>query len=288
MSVKCEAFFKKGDILKNVLLISFIFNLILLCVFVTLLAIRNNIHRKSQKEDDYSRAWNNDFEDLNNGIKLTEDSVCLSCDELGDSIEAKETLYQVIVKTKCGAKFCCYKDKDLKTLISMILEHPDHQPAVDEMANIQQNFHWWSNRSNAAHLFLNHASSPPQWTVSNIPGVSFTNLPITENRIKIQKEGIYYVYAAFSLNLSKCGPEIPQMYHNITSQHPWLKNTGPELQFMNKYGGFANAGKTRHTSFLSGILHLRRGFEVATQISTTLFLDQSKYSNFFGLFELNA
>ncbi|XP_061194218.1 uncharacterized protein LOC133202417 [Saccostrea echinata] len=289
MSVKCGAFFQKGDILKKVLVISFIFNFILLFVFVTLLALRSNIHHKSLKEgsDTHAGRLVNNFLEMDTGIKLTEDSVCVSCDELGDSVEAKETLYQFIMKTKCGARFCCYKDKDLKAFISKILELPGQRSTTGNMANLQQNFHWWSNRSNAAHLFLNHTSSPPQWTASNIPGFSFSNLPITENRLQIQREGIYYVYAAFSLNLSKCGPGIPQMYHNITSQHPLLKNTGPELHFMNKYGGFARSGKTRHTSFLSGILHLRRGFEVATQISTSSFLDQTKYSNFFGLFALN-
>lgn len=150
---------------------------------------------------------------------------------------------------------------------------------------VTDKFSWWYNRSDAAHLFLDQSVSPPVWTSNNIPGIAFSTLPIQNNRIEIYSTGIYYVYAAFTIDLRKFGLHIPQMYHNITSQHPLLKRTGPELHFMNKFGGFKKSRQTQ-TSFLSGILKLNRGFEIATQISIHSFYNHSLFSNYFGVFKI--
>uniref|UniRef100_K1QEP1 Uncharacterized protein n=1 Tax=Magallana gigas TaxID=29159 RepID=K1QEP1_MAGGI len=143
-------------------------------------------------------------------VNLSKDSVCVSCDHLGDDVRAEDTLYDVIVSSKCGNRLCCYRDRDIWSLIHMVLEIPDQRST--EGGDLT----WWYNRPDAAHLFLDHSLSPPQWSPNNVPGVSFTNLPFNNNRISIQREGLYFVYAVFSLDFSNFGPGIPQVYHNIT------------------------------------------------------------------------
>lgn len=275
MSLRCNPYLQNGSKLKTVLIVSFLLNLILLGVYFGIRIWWRNNSDTSTKDSALqgSRCVE---------VNLSKDSVCVSCDYLGDDVTAKDTLYDVILRSKCGNKLCCYKDKDVGSLIHRILEIQDHRPTEDgDLA-------WWYNRSDAAHLFLDLSLSSPQWSANSVPHVSFTNLPIKNNRIEIQNEGLYYVYAVFSVDFSKFSRVIPQFYHNITSQHPLLKRTGPELHFMSKHGGFTKSGQNHHSSFLSGIIHLRRGLEIATQISLHSLINDTKYSNYFGVFKLNT
>lgn len=278
MSLRCNSYLQNGSKLKTVLIISLLLNLILLSVCLGLRLWWRNNHDTSVNDGALhgERCYS-----FGSEVNLSKDSVCVSCDHLGDDVRAEDTLYDVIVSSKCGNRLCCYRDRDIWSLIHTVLEIPDQRST--EGGDLT----WWYNRPDAAHLFLDHSLSPPQWSPNNVPGVSFTNLPFKNNRISIQKEGLYFVYAVFSLDFSNFGPGIPQVYHNITSQHPLLTRTGPELHFMNKYGGFTKSGQNYYSSFLSGILHLRRGVEIATQISLHSMIDITKYSNYFGVFKLN-
>lgn len=278
MSLRCNSYLQNGSKQKTVLIISFLLNLILLGFCLGLrLWWRND--RDTAADDGALRGAR--CYSLDPEVSLSKDSVCVSCDHLGDDVRAKDTLYDVIERSQCGNKLCCYRHRDVGSLIHRVLEIPDQRSTEDG------DLTWWYHRPDAAHLFLDHSLSPPQWSPNNVPDVSFTNLPIKNNRISIQKEGLYFVYAVFSLDFSNFGPVIPQFYHNITSQHPLLKRTGPELHFMSKYGGLTKSEQTQHSSFLSGILHLRRGVEIATQISLRSLINITKYSNYFGVFKLN-
>ena len=124
------------------------------------------------------------------------------------------------------------------------------------------------------------------WTADDATGSAFTNLTLTSGneRIIVPEEGLYFVYAVFTFDF-KDTEIVPQVYHNITSQHPLLRKTGPKAHLMSKYGGSANMEKT-YTSFLCGVLHFQVGFEVGTHASNFHYLDKSLYKNYFGLFQI--
>lgn len=117
MSLRCNSYLQNGSKQKTVLIISFLLNLILLGVCLGLrLWWRNDRHTAA---DDGAlrgaRCYSLDPE-----VSLSKDSVCVSCDHLGDDVRAKDTLYDVIERSQCGNKLCCYRHGDVGSLIHRV------------------------------------------------------------------------------------------------------------------------------------------------------------------------
>lgn len=53
-------------------------------------------------------------------IGLTKDSVCMSCDYLGDTVLAHETLYSDVITTECENKLCCLKDGEIRNFLQSV------------------------------------------------------------------------------------------------------------------------------------------------------------------------
>lgn len=53
-------------------------------------------------------------------VNLFKDSVCVLCDYFGDNVRVEDMLYDVIVLLKCGNRLCCYRDRDIWSLIYMV------------------------------------------------------------------------------------------------------------------------------------------------------------------------
>lgn len=118
MSPPQECHVKNGNNSRKALVISFILNVLLLCVFIILLVLRGN--SQSNKEQTEWTPNKHILQKMDTNVILTEDDICLSCDELGDSVNVNDTLYDFITKSSCGGKLCCFKGRGLKMFISKV------------------------------------------------------------------------------------------------------------------------------------------------------------------------
>ena len=48
------------------------------------------------------------------------DSVCVSCDYLGEQVRVNDTEYADIVKTNCGNKLCCLNDREIQHFLKAV------------------------------------------------------------------------------------------------------------------------------------------------------------------------
>ncbi|KAK3092986.1 hypothetical protein FSP39_009672 [Pinctada imbricata] len=262
--------------------ISIAINLLLL---VTILGIQlymngtfHNHHRETNEEIPRTR----DISDS--------DVLCIPCDDLGSGVTYNDTLYDDIVTTSCGHRVCCIKDQ--KYLINLV-KKMTYAGTLD--ARNGNELLWWRQRENAAHVYLKTpVDNPPiTWTAEDETGTAFSKLAMTSSgeRLIIPRTGLYFVYAVFSFDFSGhvgTSGRIPQIYHNITMEHPLLKRTGQRALLMSKYGGMNSDDKT-YTSFVCGVFDLQNGFEIGTHASNIDVIDfSSKYKNFFGIFQVHV
>lgn len=117
MSLRCNSYLQNGSRLKTVLIISLLLNLILLSVCLGLRLWWRNNHDTSVNDGALhgERCYS-----FGSEVNLSKDSVCVSCDHLGDDVRAEDTLYDVIVSSKCGNRLCCYRDRDIWSLIHTV------------------------------------------------------------------------------------------------------------------------------------------------------------------------
>ena len=102
--------------LKKVLIFSLTLNLVLLIVSL----INGHFNGWSFPSDQSGAAHSAQCPWFDSNVSLPTDNLCVSCDELGEHVEATDTLYDSIIKSKCGRKMCCYKDAALKRLLSRV------------------------------------------------------------------------------------------------------------------------------------------------------------------------
>lgn len=110
------SFLQNRSKLKKVLIFSLTLNLVLLMVSL----IIGHINGWRFPSDQSGAALGTQCPWFDSNVSLPTDNICVSCDELGEYVEATDTFYDSIIKSKCGRKMCCYKDAALKRLLSRV------------------------------------------------------------------------------------------------------------------------------------------------------------------------
>lgn len=127
------------------------------------------------------------------------------------------------------------------------------------------------------------------WRTDNDPlGVAFSNgIEINKESNSIVVPGPqrkrYFVYVAITYDFGDIDT-VPVFYHNVTKSHPLLPKT-IETLLMSKYGGSSESDR-KYTSFLCGNFEIQGDFNIKTEVSNYDFVSLSKYSSYFGMFQL--
>ncbi|XP_062568728.1 uncharacterized protein LOC134230879 [Saccostrea cucullata] len=280
-----------GQVCKIIVIISCVINLLLAIVFGFLLALNwENVGAYFRFKTDTLQQ-----EIIGNvsgdGELQTKDSVCFSCDYLGNSVSVNETLYDKIVTTDCQHKLCCIKNSVIHDFVQATLNQNNDK---GNNSSIRDSFTWWRNRPHSAHLYLDRDNSVTKenklrWITDDSYGTAFAHDIELMNgtHMRIKKGGIYFIYS--STTFDHTGQDtVETLYQSIIKYHPMLPKTGDVDLIFSKFGGSPESDR-HHTNFLAGVFELQKDYRIASPLSQSghKFLDKSSViKNYFGIYKL--
>jgi hypothetical protein len=134
----------------------------------------------------------------------------------------------------------------------------------------------------------NVVASPLAWTNTDAYDTAFqsADMAYIDGRFQVPEEGHYFIYSAITFEFPAENGEVTTVYHNIIRQHRLLPNTGQQILLMNKYGGGSGQGGQIYTSFLCGVLHLRRQDEISVKVSNPNLIYKFTFTNYLGLYKI--
>lgn len=220
-------------------------------------------------------------------VGLTKESVCMSCDYLGDTVLAHETLYSNVITTECEHKLCCLKDREIRNFLQSIND-------VKESNSLTRtSLGWWRNRPSSAHFYMDKETpirdNNLQWTLADSHETAFAQgiELLNKTYMKVNSSGLYYIYVATTFDLGS-RELISPFYQMLSISHPEQKNTGKSTLVFHKISG-PNL-KKQQTIFMSGIFPLMKDYQIFSELSKDghQFLDTSAVlKNYIGVYKLH-
>lgn len=217
-------------------------------------------------------------------VGLTKESVCMSCDYLGDNVLAHETLYSDVITTECEHKLCCLNDREILNFLQSINDVKESNSLT--MTSLR----WWRNRPSSAHFYMDQDTPIKdknlQWTLEShetafAQGIELLN----KTYMKVNSRGLYYIYVATTFDLGS-REQISPFYQTLSSSHPkW--EFRDQLVFLKISGSKL---KKQQTMFGSGIFYLKKDDRIFSELSKDghQFLDTSAVlKNYIGVYKLH-
>lgn len=220
-------------------------------------------------------------------IGLTKDSVCMSCDYLGDTVLAHETLYSDVITTECENKLCCLKDGEIRNFLQSINDLKESNSLT------KTSLGWWRNRPNSAHFYMDKDTPVKdkdlQWMLADSQETAFAQgiELLNKTYMKVNSVGLYYIYAATTFDLGS-RELISPFYQILRKSHPKQTNTGDESLVFHKISGLTL--EKQQTIFMSGIFFLMKNHQISSELSEGghKFLDTSAVlKSYIGAYKLH-
>lgn len=219
-------------------------------------------------------------------VALTEESVCISCDYLGDTVLAHETLYSDVVITGCEHKLCCLKDQEIRNFLRSIMNGKESNSMT------KTSLGWWKNRPSSAHFYMDKdtpiKNKNLRWKLADSHDAAFEQdiELLNKTHMKVNSAGLYYVYSATTFDLGSRGLISP-FYQTLDKSHIELGNTEDPFLVYHKLSG--SILKNKHTIFMSGIFLLEKDYGISIALSKDgqQFLDTSSImKNYIGIYKI--
>ncbi|XP_060084758.1 uncharacterized protein LOC132564022 [Ylistrum balloti] len=235
-------------------------------------------------------------------LELSQD-LCVPCQE-------ETALSDYKVQTQTGKYLCCYNNTDILRAVNIMLKEErrfrfefsdvkQYTPRHDTVVNAKE-LKWWKERRSAAHLHLDIGGitetdlTTVRWRSNSSFVTSFVSdgVEVVDKRmIQVSERGMYFIYSTISVEFSKMSQNQPNkhqgFYHTIQKGNKNLKNTGPSIQMIRKYGGNpADETDRLYTSFLCGALFLQKGDQLTSELDEPPLIYKFPYANYFGIFKL--
>ncbi|KAL3859239.1 hypothetical protein ACJMK2_009468 [Sinanodonta woodiana] len=217
------------------------------------------------------------------------DSVCITCDYLGSTLKAEDTLFHIIAP--CGHRFCCLRNSRFQKFLLLVLQEEYFKEATsrsltsENYADVYESLEIWRSRDIAAHLYVNVTSLPEKltWTTDGGFGSAFlSGITLTqESRLMVPRAGYYFIYSVVTFN---CQDSLKPRPHLINRQHAGRPKAGVQQLLMSKSSECGPDGS--YTSFLSGVLELKRHDEISVNLTDDSLssIHTSSLFSFFGIY----
>ncbi|KAL3859237.1 hypothetical protein ACJMK2_009466 [Sinanodonta woodiana] len=257
---------------------SVVVNIVL--VLAVLLLVITSIHIEERE------GKNCDLQQLSK--KISQDSLCIPCNNLGPQVMAEDTLFDII--STCGFKFCCVQNAAMHTFFLLLLQDgyssskaTTNSSTVLNNADVDRTLNTWRSREIGAHLYANITSLPEKltWTTDGGFGSAFlSGITLTqESRLMVPRAGYYFIYSVVTF---KCQHNSKTHIHLINRQHKGRPNAGVQQLLLRKSSDCGTDGF--YTSFLSGVLQLKSNDEISVNLTedsiSSVYV--SSLSNFVG------
>jgi len=102
--------------------ISLFVNFLLLIGSGLVYFLRHHQIYPTDKNDDSIKTFRKSPNERNLSTLNSDDVVCLPCSYIGDDVKVIDTMYDVILKSSCNHKMCCFeKQKDVRNFIIKVM-----------------------------------------------------------------------------------------------------------------------------------------------------------------------